>query len=170
MPAVAEHELQAEYGAAVTVNNEGIPGTTADSIMNGTDGKHLPWVQLMANSKAQIVLANYGINDASRYHNESATAYGLNLAQMVDAARASGKIMVLVEPNAICDKVDRPKFPDYVAQMRSVAAAKNVPLVPNYDLVNAATPDCLHPLAPQYAEMGVRLAKALAPFVATLLK
>jgi lysophospholipase L1-like esterase len=166
-PSSAQAALQAGYGQTVTVVNEGVPGTNAANLINGTDGKHLPWQQLMANSTAQIVAINFCINDAYLANNESPEQYRALLVQIIDIALGAGKTIFLVEPNMINDPVNRPNMAAYVTVMRDVAAATNTPLVPNY-AYPAVTPDNIHPTAATYAAMGERMAAVMWSTVAAM--
>nr|WP_128646521.1 SGNH/GDSL hydrolase family protein [Cupriavidus sp. SHE] len=167
-PSSAQAALQSGYGTTVTVVNEGVPGTTAANIINGTDGKHLPWAQQMANSQAQIVAVNFCINDSNPAFKESTDTYRALLVQIVNIARAAGKVILLVEPNRV-EPYWLPDTPHYVSVMRDVAAEMSVPLVPNF-AYPAVIPDGVHPDAATYAAMGERMAAVLSPVVASLLK
>jgi len=167
-PSSAQAALQAGYGSTVTVSNEGVPLSTASTIINGSDGKHLPWTQQMANSTAQIVAVNFAINDAWTVNNESPEQYRALLTEIVTVAKGAGKVVVLVEPNAINDPVNRPNMAAYVTVMRDVAAATGAPLVPNY-AYPAVTPDNIHPNAATYDAMGKRMAAVMWATVGNLI-
>lgn len=168
-PSKAQAVLQAEYGPTVTVSNEGVTGTTAANLVLGTDGKHLPWTQQMANSTAQIVAVNFALNDALPAFKESTESYRALMTQIVNTAHTAGKVIFLVEPNAISNTASIPDLPAYVTVMREVAAATNTPIVPNY-AYPANTPDGGHPDAATYAAMGERLAAVMSSTVSAMLR
>ena len=137
----------------VKVSNEGVSGTRADQLLNGTDGKHKPWTQELKQSKAHIVLLNFGIND-SRQPSETIPSYIMNMRLLVDAAKAAGKQVVLETPNPIFPtaKADAPdaKLQAHAVALRQLARAEHVPLVD----VNAAMLTALkqHKLNELYAD------------------
>ncbi|AVA33375.1 hypothetical protein C3Z06_06880 [Cupriavidus metallidurans] len=167
-PSNAQAVLRAGYGQTVTVANEGVPGTTAVNLVLGTDGKHLPWTQQMANSTAQIVVVNFCINDSNPAFKESTETYRAFLSQIVNTARGAGKVIFLVEPNTV-DSSILPATAQYVTVMREVAAQLNVPLVANWGYP-AVTPDGIHPDAPTYASMGERMAETMWATVGSMLR
>lgn len=82
------------------VLNEGVSGSTAAWLLGGDDGKHRPWPQEMAESRADIVLINYGINDTFR-GTELPKDYRNTITQLVRIAKASGKQVILQTPTPV---------------------------------------------------------------------
>ena len=126
----------------------------------------MPWAQQMANSTAQIVAVNFCINDSNPAFKESTDTYRALLVQIIDIARAAGKVIVLVEPNRV-EPYWLPDTPHYVSVMRDVAAEMSVPLVPNF-AYPAVIPDGVHPDAATYAAMGERMAAVMWAIVGSI--
>lgn len=166
-PAVLERALTAQLGAGITVSNEGVGGAQASDLLNGTDGKHLPWVQTLANTTANIVVVNFALNDAVK---STPTAYKATMTEMVADARSAGKTIVFDEPNPVCNAYAA-TVDNFVIAMRQVAQENNVPLIPQYDVIRqsqgwqASFPDCVHPNDAMYQEKGQRMTTALAQIV-----
>jgi lysophospholipase L1-like esterase len=113
-------QLQAKYGAAVTVTNHGVAGNTIPAALAG-DGVNLPWSQQMAQSKARIVVFNFGINDSNVTSGESVAQFQANVSQLIQIAKAAGKTVVVETANPVNDPT-RAALPDYVAA--GIAAAR----------------------------------------------
>lgn len=176
-PAFSQDQLRAKYAdkADITVSGEGVNGTRAVDLVNGTDGKHLPWVQTAANSTAKIVLFNYAINDASAVNAEPIDQYRAALTLLVTEAKKDGKVPVLEEPNPICT-AGSAALESYVAVMREVAATQGVTLIPQYDIIKAIpgwqsmyAADCIHPLLDIYKGKAQRQADGLSDIVGRML-
>jgi acyl-CoA thioesterase-1 len=129
-PAILEFGLQANYGDTITVANHGVNGSTAANLLNG-DGVNLPWTQQMAQSQANLVYFNFGINDSRPESNESVAQYQQNLESLVKIAQAAGKMVILETPNPSGDP-DTAALPSYVTAMRTVQAEFNLTLVDEY--------------------------------------
>lgn len=146
------YTLQALVPPNVTVVNEGTNGKSAKDLLNGTDGKHPTWVQQMANSRANLVTINFGINDVIT---TPLADYASNMRQLVDIARQAGKIVVLQQPNPTCAP-PRMDLVNYVRQLDQIAQEKNVPIVRQFDLIMAMPnwqslmSDCIHPDKDKY--------------------
>nr|WP_276585586.1 SGNH/GDSL hydrolase family protein [Burkholderia cenocepacia] len=164
-PVALQKLLQDRFGTSVTVSNNGVGSTEASQLLNGTDGVHPTWQNQMAASKAQIVTLNFGLNDA--YYTtakkdgipaESPDDFASTMTQLVQIARQSGKQVVIFEPNPTCEPIRQPLMPSYVAALRQVAAAQQVPIVGEFDAILAMPDwqsmltDCLHPSDALYAK------------------
>lgn len=103
------------------VNNLGVSGTTACSLLDGTGG-YAPWADLMRNSNATHVIVNHAINDEKYY---GLTQYRNCLTQLATIARAEGKQIVFETPNPVANAA----VSDFVSAMRSVAQAQGVPVI-----------------------------------------
>jgi len=175
VPTITQKNLRGIYGTVVTIANEGVGATTLGYLMGGTDGHHLPWEQQMANSKANIVLVNHGINDSLVGPGETPDGYRALLVRFVTVARASGKTPVFDEPNPTCDTL-HDTLPDYVAVMRDVGQKMGVTVIPQFDYIKSLPgwqgylKDCIHPNAALYEIEAQRVSLALKPFVANLLR
>lgn len=172
-PAVLQATLQARYGNTVTVKNEGVSGTRAPQLIDGSDGAHLPWIQTVANSKAQIVIVNYGINDSVSWTTESVDAYKNALRAIADVAVSGGKAIVFEQPNPIClpnsGNAEYKTLATYAQAMADVATEKGVPIADNYAYVLSLPnwqdmlSDCKHPKGALYELEAKRLAIVVAP-------
>ncbi|OWW22033.1 SGNH/GDSL hydrolase family protein [Noviherbaspirillum denitrificans] len=149
------------------VRNEGVNGTAACDLLNGTDGRHVPWREQMAASKARYVIINFAINDQWKHDLDS---YAGCLRSLARIARINGKQMIFETPNPTRDS-----GPDgldvYVDTMRLVAAQENVPVIDQYKYLTGVLggqkpetlcPDGLHPSEQVYILKGRYAAKMFA--------
>jgi len=146
-------------GKRHTVRNEGVNGSTACGLLNGTDGRHPPWASLMASSPARFVILNHAINDQWKYPLAQYTAC---LRGLVQGARTSGKRIIFETPNPTRDSA--PDGLDLYAQaMRDVASEMAVPVIDQYAYlkqylagrpVQEICPDGLHPSENVYVLKG----------------
>ncbi|MCA8264786.1 SGNH/GDSL hydrolase family protein [Burkholderia vietnamiensis] len=182
-PAVLQQLLQQQFGAAVTVSNEGVDGAEAAQLLNGTDKKHAPWDQQMAASKADIVTLNFMRND-SFYNSvpqaglpqESPEEYGRILTQLVQVARAHGKQVVLYEPNPVAFPEGNVAMLAYLDQLKKVVVAQQVPVVFNWEYSQGLADypsllsDGVHPVDALYRYNAEWAAQVVAPMVQSLLR
>jgi len=165
VPALVQAQLRSLFGPNVTINANGSPGANLDMAMNGTGNYATPLSARLALSRARIVIANFGINDAYL----PVDAYRANLVRFVDVVRASGKLPVLEEPNPVC--VGHETLDALVGILNDVVRAKNVPLVKQYDAIKALPgwqsmlTDCVHPNDALYAFKAAREADVLAQVI-----
>lgn len=173
-PFYLQQDLEGIYGAGVTVSDQGVGGKTLGELIAGTDGVHPTWAQQMAQSKAQIVIENHGLNDAYPAINESADQFRADLVEFVSTARQYGKTPVLEEPNPSCDPL-RSNLNEYVQKIDDVSAQMGVPLVQQYAYIQSLPSwqsylaDCIHPNPAMYQIKAQREAVVLSPLVAKLL-
>jgi lysophospholipase L1-like esterase len=167
-PVLVQARLRELFGPAVTVNGYGSPGANLRVELRGTDNYATPLRERLALSRAQIVIENFGINDAYL----PAEEYRSNLREFVDAVRASGKLPVLEEPNPVC--TGHENLDQLVGILNEVAREKTVPLVKQYDAIKALphwqamVPDCVHPGDALYAFKAAREAEVLAQVIRSL--
>lgn len=146
------YSLQALVPKNVTVVNEGVNGMSAVNLLNGTAGKHLPWVQQIANSQADIVTINFGMNDVIT---TPLTDYDVYMRKLVDIALQAGKKVLLQQPNPTCAP-PRMALVNYVRVVDQIAQDKGVPIVRQFDLLSAMPnwqslmTDCIHPDKDKY--------------------
>ncbi len=159
-PAAFAEALKASSPAiAYDVRNEGVSGSTACDLLNGTDGRHAPWSQHIAASNAHYVIINHAINDEWKV---GVAGYQSCLRQLARLAKARGKQVVFETPNPTRDSgpagLDR-----YADAMRQVAAQEQVPVIDQYAnlmayldgrQVTVICPDGLHPTQEVYAMKG----------------
>ena len=177
-PAGLEKLLRAEFGPTISVINEGVSGSQAIQLLDGTDGKHPNWQSQMSRSKAKIVILNFGLNEA--YYLKvpnpnlapiSPDKYAEVMSNLVEIATSAGKIVVLNEPNPTCDK-DRANGVEYYATyLDQVAAKKSVPLVGNYWEISKQADwqkmllDCVHPNQSLYDAIAKRQFDVVKPLI-----
>lgn len=176
-PAVMQAALQQNYDDryTITVSNQGVPGTISLQLLNGSDGQHLPWAQTLANSAANIMLWNFGINDSNYRIGETHAEYRNAMTTFVRTAKAAGKIPVLEEPNPICRSTqDSANLDDFVAIMRDIAATEGATLITQYDAIKAMPNwqamlvDCVHPNQALYTIKGQREANVVGPLLSAV--
>jgi lysophospholipase L1-like esterase len=167
-PVLVQTRLRELFGPAVTVNGYGSPGANLRFELRGTDNYATPLRARLALSRAQIVIENFGINDAYLPIEE----YRNNLREFVDTVRAGGKLPVLEEPNPVC--TGHENLDALVGILNEVAREKAVPLVKQYDAIKALPdwqamlPDCVHPGDALYAVKAAREAEVLAQVIRAL--
>lgn len=139
-----------------TVHNEGVSGTSACQLRNGTDGKHENWADQMQASQANVVIINHAINDLRQ--NESLATYRTCLRDLVVLAKQNGKRVIFETPNPITAQSG---LDSYVQTMKSVAAENNVQVIDQYQYLlsrysdlSQVTPDGLHPTDAVYIQKG----------------
>jgi hypothetical protein len=172
-PADTQTILQAQFGSTVMVDNKAEGGTASTllNMMNGVDGGGPPFAQRVLSSKAQIVLDAHAVNDDLA---QSLGPYADALIAFVQAVRAAGKVAVLEEPSPVCDN-SRPYLANYVSVMDNIAAQYNVPIVKQYDYLQAIPNLCSHYTAGIYPDNAIyqmkaqRQAAVLVPLVQTAL-
>jgi len=141
------------------VRNEGVNGTTACELLNGTDGSHAAWPRQMQASSAKYVIVNFGINDQWK---DDVNTYSSCLRSLARVAREHGKQMIFETPNPTRDS-GSDGLDIYVKAMRKVAAEEGLPLIDQYHYLTEQLggrrpevfcPDGLHPSEAIYATKG----------------
>lgn len=141
-----------------TVRNEGVNGSTACGLLEGTDGAHPAWSTQMQESDATHVILNHGINDRNTY---DVSRYRSCLEELARIARANGKEIVFETPNPVSGGA----VEEYAQAMRNVAAAQQppVPVIDQHafllDYLDGApveqiAPDGVHPNQETYILKG----------------
>ncbi|MBU9496278.1 SGNH/GDSL hydrolase family protein [Burkholderia multivorans] len=179
---VLQQLLRDRFGSNVSVANNGVGGTEASQLLNGTDGTHAPWAQVMAQSKAQIVTIEFGLNDTFFFsqpragvESESPDQFEEILTELVNVARAAGKQVVLIEPGPSCNPYRQPTLSYYVMRVDNVAKTLGVPLVPHYWPIIAKPnwqellSDCTHPTTELYSIQAKSTFDVIEPIVADLI-
>ena len=175
--------LQQRFGKFVTVSNHGVSGTEASQLLNGTDGRHPAWEKQMAQSKANIITIEFGLNDTFFFGNpradvesESPERFEQVITELVTMARAAGKLVVLIEPGPSCNPNRQATLPYYVMRVDNVAKTLGVPLVPHYWPIiakpnwQALLSDCTHPTTELYSIHAKSTFDVIEPIVADLIK
>ncbi|OUE47272.1 hypothetical protein BZY94_06085 [Burkholderia territorii] len=183
-PAVVQNMLQARFGAVVSVDNQGVGGTEATQLLQGTDGRHKPFDQEMAVSDANVIVFNFLLNDSYYSHvmkagvpSETVDDYWANMSQLCQIARNHGKICVFEEPNPVNGVQDKsaPIY-GYVYVLRQLAAQLNAPLIAQFDQFQTLpnwpswlTEDQTHPTDAGYAFKAANTEAILRPIVSNAL-
>lgn len=180
--AVLQDLLQQRFGNSVTVSNQGVGGTEASQLLNGTDGRHPAWEKQMAQSKANIITIEFGLNDTFFFGNpregvesESPDRFEQIITELVTRARAAGKLVVLIEPGPSCNPNRQAALPYYVMRVDNVAKTLGVPLVPHYWPIiakpnwQALLSDCTHPTTELYSIQAKSTFDVIEPIVADLI-
>ncbi|MDR6385261.1 SGNH/GDSL hydrolase family protein [Paraburkholderia caribensis] len=128
--------LRAKYGARVSVVNDGVGGTMATQLRDGTGpGRNGPWKDRLAASNAQIVTINYGINEVM--HNQTPEQFYQAETDLVKTAQALGKLPVLQTANPMPDGRLNARLAAMAVMTRRVAVEQQVPLVDHYAQISA---------------------------------
>lgn len=150
-PANLQVSLQKAYGTSVTVVNSGAGGSTVADVLNGVGRYTKPWKDALPSNSANIVIANWAINDSNPNVNESTTVFENDLIYWIQITQAAGKTVVLEEPNPVCNPA-LAALPQYVDVIDKVAAQLAVPLIKQYDYIQSLPnwqsylgSDCTHP-------------------------
>lgn len=167
-PAVFANALPARL--QYSVRNEGVSGSTACSLLAGTDGVHQPWRQQMRQSKATYIILNHAINDQWK---SSLDEYRNCLWSLARIARQSGKHVIFETPNPTRDSGNG-GLDTYVSTMKAVALLEQVPVIDQYryltDYLQGKSlkelcPDGLHPSEDVYRMKGEYAARIFADIV-----
>lgn len=158
----------------INVTNLGVGG---DTLLN----RIKTWGTDMGNSQANIVYANYCINDALTQYNVNGASltYRDNLIEFVEIARKNKKIIVLETPNTVWSArslnvgmtIEVVEFAKQLVNvMRKVAIEMNVPLIDNFYFTEkymetgyegTALWDGLHPTDEVYRFKGLQMASVM---------
>ena len=178
-PSALQDSLRTYFNQDITVVNEGVGGTQAAQLLKGQDGVHQPFSVEMSNSNADIVILNFGLNDQhySDGHDPAFEAvspmqYWGYLAQLIDIARSHNKIVVIQEPNPTKWQPAPGRLDTYVYVLRQAAASKNVPVVAQFNYIQAIpdwksylSEDGVHPKDALYAIKAKRTLDVILPLV-----
>lgn len=173
-----EADLQAQFGASVTVVEDDQLGTTMADLLNGAQGFQ-PFAAYLQTDKSPIVVENFGIND--RLQGFTAAQFQQNLNQFIAQAQAAGKTVVLEEPNPICVKgtndqeqvfSDGQTIQEFVTIIDNTAQAYGLALIKQYDQIKAMANFCtlmsdgwVHPTAALYQIKAQNQASVLVPII-----
>jgi lysophospholipase L1-like esterase len=158
-PAPAAFAAALPVSLKATVINEGVNGSTACQLLNGTDGKHPAWDTQMASSKATVIILNHAINDEWI---EGLATYRSCLSTLSQKAKQHGKKVVFETPNPTRDSGAN-GLDVYVNAMKAVAMQEGAPVIDQYKYLSAylngqsaytICPDGLHPTDAVYIMKG----------------
>lgn len=170
-PSAAQKALQSRFGELVTVTNCGVSGSTAESVLAGTDGSGRgTWAQQMAASKTNVVYVNYGINEA--HFGITASTFQQSLDQMITIAQSAGKTVVLETPNPTCRDGYADAGTEAMAGIVTQEATNwNLPLIDTFAFLSgyqnwcSMLSDGVHPTDATYLLVGQLTSQALSPIV-----
>ncbi|SDI54906.1 SGNH/GDSL hydrolase family protein [Pseudomonas abietaniphila] len=164
-------DLQSRFGqSSIIVYNRGEASTCAKDLLNGNPNFYTK----MQSSTASIVTFNYGMNDGY-YCLQTVDQYYSQMDQLVKIAKASGKTVVLIEPNPTTNPKN-PNLYDYVSALSMVAVNNNVPIVQHYKiwkstgLWRALLSDGIHPTNDGYRTKGDTEFQVISPIVQQLMQ
>lgn len=174
-PAALQANLQQKYGTAVTVENHGVPGSTCPELLYGQAPVTQPWTVAMANSDAQIVTVNEGINDAF-LPGETDQDFIYCYSQLAAIAKQYGKTFVLMTPNPINDTHNANLW-SLVHDEQYVAQTQGVAIVDQWDAIQtgfpgwaADLPDNIHPNDALYEIKAQNSSLVVAPIISSLIR
>lgn len=176
--------MQADFDAAlgsgaVTVLPGAMPGSTLQDDLSTGGPTTVPLATRLMQlpMHADIVISNSEINDQYVGKNSPGT-YGVWVGQWISTVTTYGAKPVLEEPNPIWQAgYDIPMTDQFVAEMHSVAAAANVPVLPTYDAfkmypvwnIALIGSDRVHPNAAGYQFKEANYFPVLLPIVKAML-
>lgn len=101
VPAQETRDWLAAHGYRFEVVVDAIGGTTAQSLLTGTDRVHngVPFSEFMPASGAQIISLRYGVNE--RRDGYTHEQYAAVLQRLVNIARANGVFVVINTPSPV---------------------------------------------------------------------
>lgn len=163
--------LQSKYGPNVVVVNKGISGLTIPQAIIGAQPATKAWAQAMAESPADIVTLNFGINDAAQAWEDDFTV-DYYIRQMIDVAQANGKTVVVETSNPVANHLYN-RLSQIALVIRNVAQSKSLTLVDHHIWVQGLTdwnskrylPDMLHPSAELYNYKANNLYTIIDPVI-----
>ncbi|MCP1651704.1 SGNH/GDSL hydrolase family protein [Pseudomonas nitroreducens] len=144
-------------GGSVVVYNKGVSSSCAKDLLNGT-GSTQPFSTVMQTSPAHVVTLNYGMNDGY-YCNQTPDQYQSTMTQLVNIAKARGKIVILEEPNPTTNP-QNPNLYSYIERLSQVAISTNVPIIQHYRVMSSSNfwklmlSDGIHPTSEGYTFKG----------------
>ena len=166
-PAIVQSLLRATC-PSVTVVNKGVVGASLDNLLAGTGGYTQPWTQEMADSPANIVVFNFGIND-SHETDMTVQKFDAEVRETISIGQAVGKLMVIETSNPITQNSDA-LFPQLVADEQLVAQQLQVAIIDQFAYLSkldwsSYLSDGVHPTAAGYALKANYTASILGPML-----
>jgi phage-related protein len=166
--------IQSKYSGGVTVLNKGISGVTMPQMVIGAYPATKTWAQEMAESYANIVVLNFGINDANTVWEDD---YQINYyaTQLIDIAQAHGKIVVIETPNPVNTPLYT-RLSQVAYVIRTLAQSRSLTLADHHLWIQTGLPswetylpDGIHPNAALYTYKADSLYSVLNPVVQSLI-
>lgn len=127
-PELVQSMLRSKLGrGSVIIKNRASGGTTANQLILGTVNYKTPFAQQVAKGRADIVVINFGINDAYT-PGYSAAKYDADLTEMIRIVKAAGKVVVIETTNPI-DNLHNETLWAYQHQASATAQRLGVPVI-----------------------------------------
>lgn len=167
--------IQEKYPSGVTVLNKGISGVTMPQMVIGAYPAKKPWVQEMAESSADIVVLNFGINDANQSW-EVDFQIDHYFRQLIDIAQSAGKLVVVETSNPINNPLYN-RLSEISEIIRNIAKSKSLTLADHHLWIQTGVPawnsvkylpDGVHPSSELYRYKAESLFKVLGPLVKSI--
>lgn len=171
-----QQDFDSLFGAGkVMVVDAAAGGSKLQDDLNGTAPYVVPLATSLAGSDADIVATNSEINDL--FSTETPDQYAVYLQQYIQTVHAAGKLPVLLEPNPVCANtasITPYTQQQFLAQMRSIAAAQSITLAMTFDAFSQVGPtpigsDCIHPTYTGYVFKESQYIKTLQPLLQGML-
>lgn len=172
-PATVEYVLARGGFPALQVINSGVAGTTVSDLLNGTRKVPSPWWPYVNASKAQLIVIQYGLNDAYQA-GMTPELFAAELDQVISAAKAAGKHVVLETPNPTTND-HAPFLAQLVESEKAVAAKWGITVIDQFGYLSSLPTwpsmlsDGTHPTEAGYEVKGQYAATILAPIVKSLM-
>lgn len=178
-PKVSQRKLR-EWASQerIVVLNEGVGGTTLHQLLTGTDGKHKPWAQEMAESPAQIIAINHSLNLVGH----TTEQFKAQMVEVVKIAQAAGKKVVVETSNPIVpgtpttnaigpdDVLLRARAALEAAAMTGATPCDQFGAIKDAGMVSFSyMPDGVHPDGDLYHFKGIKQGQCLLPLVLGIL-
>lgn len=167
-PAGLEWLLQARFGAHVFVENHGKPGSTCADFLWGANGVVRDWDAEMSTSPVDIVIVNFGLNDAGAM---SMQDFQFCMQQLAGKAQSNGKLFVVNTPNPVTLHYNSTYW-----SIVHIDKALGVPVADHWNGImndvpgwETMLPDGIHPNDALYANKALRTFNVLAPYVESML-
>jgi lysophospholipase L1-like esterase len=132
------------------IKNHSVGGLSAWELLAGkAENSVIPWVEQMAQSKANVVVIAVGIGDSST---SDPVTYSNTLQSLVTIAQQAGKQVVFQGENPTF----LPRSHQFAQVMRNVALANNLKMIDVESLFKdlADIPDGIHPNTAAYKRIG----------------
>lgn len=167
-------------GWTVGVVNNGIGGTQAMQLWEGSGGYASPWESRMSQCEADIIVLNYGLNDAFYYEapvewtpSVSPDVFSDILTRIIVTARSAKKEVVVQTPNPTkWQPSPWSAIYAYVERIHAISRDMRVPLVDQFhflqqvpDWKSMLAEDGVHPNPAMYALKAHRTASILVSLV-----
>lgn len=172
-PDTVQWDLQKVFGVRVFVQNHGVPGSICSDFLWGQNSVSQDWRKEMANSTADVIVYNTGINDAGRMDN---TGFIWCEQQIVGIAQQAGKKVIIETPNPVAF-VWNSNIWGVVHNEQYVASTTGATLADFWSAIMNSSfnwkpmlADGIHPNDQMYQLKAINIEATLTPMVQTILE